>query len=214
MNDEQMQRAVRSWLSESDPAPPDARQAVRRAMARMPQVRQRGRWWPLPTFERTPKPPTTDHTSESQPTSIPATNGLSATVTGRTRSMFSPAKASIAGAVIFALGGLLLIAQPFGHQGSSFPGAATDTEPDPAAVTPPTEVSGHIECGPEVLSGTYESMSLPLTDDQTLLVGQTRGYAWQPTATMSDPRLEGTYLAYRERGGCLARLVHEPRLQR
>ena len=36
-------------------------------------------------------------------------------VTGRTRSMFSPAKAVIAGALVFGLVGVLLIAQPFGQ---------------------------------------------------------------------------------------------------
>ena len=41
---------------------------------------------------------------------------------------------------------------------------------------PPVEFSGHIECGPEVRSGTSDMAP-----------------AWQQPATMSDPRLEGTY---------------------
>ena len=42
--------------------------------------------------------------------------------------MFSPAKAITAGALVFALGGVLLIAQPFEQQGGRVPGAATDAE--------------------------------------------------------------------------------------
>jgi hypothetical protein len=42
--------------------------------------------------------------------------------------MFSPVKAITAGALVFALGGAFLIAQPFDQQGS-VPGAATDAEP-------------------------------------------------------------------------------------
>ena len=40
--------------------------------------------------------------------------------------MFSPVKAITAGALVFALGGMFLIAQPFGQQGATVPGAATD----------------------------------------------------------------------------------------
>ena len=47
----------------------------------------------------------------------------------RTQSMFSPAKAITAGALVFAIGGVLLIAQPFDQQGSTVPGAETDAEP-------------------------------------------------------------------------------------
>ena len=47
----------------------------------------------------------------------------------RISSMFSPVKAITAGALVFAIGGVLLIAQPFDQQGSSVPGAATDAEP-------------------------------------------------------------------------------------
>jgi len=43
--------------------------------------------------------------------------------------MFSPAKVITAGALVFAIGGVLLIAQPFDQQGGSVPGATTDTPP-------------------------------------------------------------------------------------
>lgn len=57
----------------------------------------------------------------------------------------------------------------------------------------PTEFSGHIECGPEVRTGTDERETLGEGDEQVLRL-TSRGWAWQPVATtMSDPRLEGTY---------------------
>ena len=49
MNDEQLLRNLGSWLKDSDAAHPDAERITAQAMSRVPQVRQRGRWWPLPT---------------------------------------------------------------------------------------------------------------------------------------------------------------------
>jgi hypothetical protein len=43
--------------------------------------------------------------------------------------MFSPVKAIIAGALAFALGGVLLIAQPFDQQGGAVPGAEMAEQP-------------------------------------------------------------------------------------
>ena len=58
---------------------------------------------------------------------------------------------------------------------------------------PPTEFSGHIECGPELSSGTDERQTLGVGDEQVIRV-TSRGWAWQPSVTtMSDPRLEGAY---------------------
>ncbi len=65
------------------------------------------------------------------------------------------------------------------------------------APRPPTEFSGHIECGPEVSHGTDRRESFETGDGQVVRV-TSRGWAWQPyQTTMSDPRLQGTYqLAY------------------
>jgi hypothetical protein len=60
-----------------------------------------------------------------------------------------------------------------------------------AAVSPPREFTGHIVCGPEVRTGTLESVAA--ADDSGSALSRTRGYAWETSATMSDPRLEGTY---------------------
>jgi hypothetical protein len=57
--------------------------------------------------------------------------------------MFSPAKTITAAALVFGIGGVLLIAQPFGREGSSVPGAATDAE-----VAAPVEFTGATSFGP------------------------------------------------------------------
>ena len=60
---------------------------------------------------------------------------------------------------------------------------------DPQA---PTEVTGTIQCGPSVRTGTSEPTIVPLADGE-MTVTRKRGDAWQNTATMSDSRLSGTY---------------------
>lgn len=187
MSDDTLTPAVREWLRRTAAMPPEAHRSANEVMARLPQVRQRSRWWPLPTYERTSALPTTDQRSESPLTAIPAANGRSATVTGRTQSMFSPSKALVAGALVFALGGVLLIAQPSERRAATTPGAASA---EPAArVTAPVEFTGLIECGPDARTGMTD-ITLSETDTS---VARSRGWAWQTPATMSDPRLEGTY---------------------
>jgi len=125
VNDDRLLREVASWLVEADPEPPDAKTSVRQAMASAAQVRQRGRRWPLTILDRTAGRPTANQATEHPPSAIPATNGHTPTVTGRTQFMFSPVKAITAGALVFAIGGVMLIAQPFDQQ-ASVPGAATE----------------------------------------------------------------------------------------
>ena len=138
MKDEQMQSLLDAWYRDRDEAPRDTDGGSLACHGRVPQTRQRSRWWPFPIFyRRTKTPPTTD-TAEYQPSPIPATDGHTPTVIGRTQSMLSPVKAITAGAIIFAIGGVMLVAQPFQQQGSP-PGAAT-----PAA---PVAVSGHATGG-------------------------------------------------------------------
>jgi len=128
MNDEQMQPLLEVWLRDRDAAPRDVNGGIARVVARVPQTRQRGRWWPLPVFGRKAQTPTATDTAEYQPMPMPTTNGHAPTVIGRTQTMFSPVKAITAGALVFAIGGALLIAQPFDQQGGSLPGAATDAD--------------------------------------------------------------------------------------
>jgi hypothetical protein len=92
--------------------------------------------------------------------------------------MFSPVKAINAGALIFALGGVLLIAQPFDQQGGSVPGAATDEER-----AAPVEVTATSSAGACPVGATTEVVGG---------VRQSRGGYCNPSYTWSDPRLDGT----------------------
>ena len=200
MNDDQMRREIGSWLEGTDPAPPDAHESVRRAMSRTPQVRQRSRWWPLPALDRSTSPPTTDQTTDLPPTSIPASNGHTPTVPGRIQSMLSPAKAVTAGALVFALGGVLLIAQPFDQQGGSVPGAEADDE-----TTPATLVTGEM--------GWASSCASPIVEIDGDVIRTWDRLCAPQTWTADDPRLSGeavstwntyTYLVDGERKSVLA----------
>jgi hypothetical protein len=94
--------------------------------------------------------------------------------------MFSPAKVITAGAFVFALGGVLLIAQPFDQQGGSVPGAkVTDESMSPAFVT-----------GRYIFSGTQTaSPEYSRSEDG---VEHVRGDSWEGiTVDSSDPRLTG-----------------------
>jgi hypothetical protein len=78
-------------------------------------------------------------------TSKPSARGPYGRVTGRTQVMFSPLKVTITAALVVALGGVFLIAQPFDRQEGSVPGAATDAEataPPGDAASPSGEMIG------------------------------------------------------------------------
>jgi hypothetical protein len=175
MNDERFGRTVTSWLRDEDPTPPDSLQSARQVAARLPLVRQQSRWWPLPLLRRTPAPTRAADTIEYQPSPVPASNGHTPTVIGRTTSMLSPVKAITAGALVFAIGGAFLIAQPFQQQGS-VPGAE-------AEAVAPTWVTGTIASAPSCSSGDLE------------LDGDVRRYTdvecSPQTWTSTDPRLSG-----------------------
>jgi hypothetical protein len=95
--------------------------------------------------------------------------------------MFSPVKAITAGALVFAIGGTLVIAQPFGQQGGVVPGAETE-----AGLMEPVEFTASFSPSSRVRTGTYE-----VVDGVT----QQRGDAWTPVIfNMSDPRLDGTLI--------------------
>jgi hypothetical protein len=106
--------------------------------------------------------------------------------------MFSPAKAVTAAALVFGLGGVLLVAQPFAQQ-TSAPGAATDGAPQP-----PTEFTGTWCIGPAVsLEGNGTSTTVVVGDE--LSVNRFRGGTWRNAVVMSDPRLQGdAYQTYEQ----------------
>lgn len=117
-------------------------------------------------------------------------------VTGRTRLMFSPAKAIVAGAFVFGLVGVLLIAQPFGQPDGDLRNAATDSAPQP-----PVEFSGQITCEPPSAdrAGPWAVVREGSTQILDGDLWQRRGHAVQQSATMSDPRLEGNHVVSEDR---------------
>lgn len=119
MNDERLGQEIADFYRETDIAPPDSHESAREVAARLPRVVQvkRRRWRPSWLIRA-------DH--ETSP--IPASNGQTPTVIGRTSAMISPAKAITAGAVVFAIGAMMLIAQPLNEQ-SIAPGAEVGAGP-------------------------------------------------------------------------------------
>ena len=89
--------------------------------------------------------------------------------------MLSPVKAITAGVIVVAVGGALLIAQPFQQQ-SSVPGAEADA-------VAPTWVTGNVQPAPSCSRGDLE------VDGD---VQRNRNLECSPqTWTSSDPRLTG-----------------------
>ena len=168
---------VREWMKGTDAESPDAQRSARQVMTRLPEVRQRSRWWPFPVRYRTPKTSRTTDTTAYQPSPIPAANGHTPTVIGRTQTMFSPAKAITSAALVFGIGGVLLIAQPFGQRAEVAPGAES------ADFVEPVKFTAVLTPGPEVQKPTCERIG-----GMTQCLGQ----AWTPYITeVSDPRLDG-----------------------
>jgi hypothetical protein len=176
MNDDRLTTALGSFYKGTALTPPDPERGLERVMTRVPQTRQRGPWWPLPSWGRASAMPSAITDPEHRSTPVPATNGYPTTITGRTQVMFSPVKAIITGAVVFALGGVFLITQPFDQQGGVVPGAATDT---PGESTP---VTGTSVCWLKT-AGTYQFASAPYSlTDHVLTCSE----------VASDPRVTGT----------------------
>ena len=201
MNDEQMQSLLEEEFRTLDTRPKDVESSTRRVMERKAHVHQRSRWWPFPVFYRRHDTPTATDTVQGPPNPIPASNGHTPTVIGRTTSMLSPVKAITAGALVFAIGGAFLIAQPF-QQAATVPGAeAPAVEPmwvtgnvQPASSCSPGDVeidgdvtrSRNVECSPQMwtssdtrLTGEVVrrwSQDVHRTDEGTFEVGMDAAY--------------------------------------
>jgi hypothetical protein len=173
-----MDPIVEAWLKGTSSTPYGTRTGLGRVMARIRRTHQRGRWWPLPSFPRGPEQHSTDRTAESHLGPATAADGHIPTVTGRTRTMFSPAKAIAAGAVVFALGGVMLINQPF-DQRSSAPGASIDAQAEG-----PVFLTGTLQLAPTCASSPRDDVPIA-----ALAVGAYRcgPQAWRT----DDPRLTG-----------------------
>ena len=203
MRDELEAPFLDEWLHDTEATPPDPSEGARRVASQLPHVRQAGRWLPFSLFGRQAQAPT--DTTEYQPSPIPASNGHTPTVIGRTTSMLSPVKAITAGAIVFAISGAFLIAQPFGQQ-SSVPGAATDSGP-----VPPVEFSGRwvysytIEDGDSGGTWAYvaEEMSDPRLAGRISLTGNSSVLANGATVWSSAYRIENEEGAWQEVPGML-----------
>ena len=124
----------------------------------------------------------------SRPT--PSAKGDPATITGRSHAMFSPVKAIVAGALVFALVGVLSIAQPFDQQGATVPAAPVASPSPSAPVAPegsPALPSATRVTGTEVVSDIVWG---PITTVDG--IRQMRGLTATSTDTMDDPRVSGT----------------------
>lgn len=120
---------LHDWLDGTVGQTPDPVTGTRQVMSQVGETSQVGRWLPFPVRQRRPGSTRTsaiDDTIEYQVSPIPATNGHTPIVIGRTSSMFSAVQAISVGALAVALGGVMLIVQPSGRQGGGAPGAEAE----------------------------------------------------------------------------------------
>jgi len=133
MNDERLDSTLGAFYKGTAKAPPDPEHGLREVITRLPRTRQRSRWWPLPTLGRRSAPDPRD--AEYQAVTQPLVADRFPIVTRRTYTMFSPITAITTAALVFALGGLLLVAQPFAQQEEGAPGVQLTAQTDAVAVT-------------------------------------------------------------------------------
>lgn len=155
MNDEQLLDEVGSWLKETDAAHPDTERITEQAMAQVPAVRQRGRWWPLPFLDR--------H-RELEP------------VPGSSSPLSSALKLVAAGIIVGLFGGFLLaglLVAPTGEQAD--PAGVTDP-PAPMTTDRLRAIAGTVEVEPGVLRVTHDSAKdLGSADGLSLVAGRDGG---------------------------------------
>lgn len=183
MTDPRLEPGLRAWLKDTEARPEDARRSTDKVMARVEEGGQRGRWWPLPVFDRTARTPTATDATAYQPSPVPATNGHAPIAIGRTKTMFSPARAIVAGAVVFALGGLFLVGRPFDQQQA----------PQPGAESAPVGIVAEVAVGPDVtyFTGTSQCTSERVGSTSVEGISQSQIHSTCAFAT-TDDRLNGT----------------------
>mgnify|MGYP001823749417 CR=1 FL=1 len=118
------------WFKGMDEAPPDARACARAVLARLPEVQQRGRRWPLPAFER--------------PAPIPTTNGRPP---ARGFTMLSALKFMVASVIVALFGGFLLAGILYTQPSDEMTPAVVTESPSP--VTTEELLSGMVTEGVE-----------------------------------------------------------------
>ena len=125
MNDEQMRPLLKAWFQARKAAPPDVPEGVARVVARVLETRQRGRWWPLPAFDR---PVSTLPGREPAPAPIPVTNGRTRP---RGSTMFSALKFITASVIVALFGGFLVAGVLTTPQGDEMAPAAVTASASP-----------------------------------------------------------------------------------
>ena len=149
MTEERLDPVVSGWLKSTDDPPPDPTGSVNLALGNVHRTRQYRRWWPLPFIERLTSPAVGVPSRELAPAAVPATNGHAPTLTGRTRTMFSPIKLMAGTAILALTGGLFLS------------GVLTTGPDDPVPAAPAERTDFIIVTGTSTLSGG----SSPAGDD-------------------------------------------------
>jgi hypothetical protein len=178
MNDKELEAVLREWTPHVPAGQIDRSRVVGAVVSRLGSTRRRRhRRWPFSWIRQNGTNRASERSLAQQPSPIPATNGHTPTVIGRTQIMFSPVKAITAGAIVFALGGVMLIAQPFDQQGN-VPGAATD---DPTMA-------------PSFFSGTFDmdSSTEPVSERREDGVVERTGESFTVSWDANDPRITGT----------------------
>lgn len=176
MSDKDMEAVLDEWTQDAPPGQLDRSRVVGDVVSQLGSTRRRRRRWWLQRLLSRKKPDESAATEKtpSEPSPIPAASGHTPTVLGRTSSMLSPVKAITAGALIFAVGGAFLIAQPLQQQGS-VPGAE-------AEAVAPAWVTANVQFGDCDFGETT------IEDGVT----QERGMnCWGQRWTSDDPRLDG-----------------------
>jgi hypothetical protein len=130
MTDEKYTPEVGAWLKGREVSPPDSGESARQVAARLPQVRQRRRWWPMKLFDRNAEPSTTTQAADRQPAPVTGSISNSTTAASGARSIFSAASFVVAAVVVALFGGYLVMSvmtQPPGD-GSPAAGGTLSTE--------------------------------------------------------------------------------------
>jgi hypothetical protein len=124
MSNEDVAPSLKAWFEDTDVGPDDVRRSASRVTAEARYIRQRGRWWPLPmTRNREGTSMGEQPALPLLPASVPAASGYPGSV--KTRPTFALGTRLVLGALVLALGGVLILAQPFGQEAPTVPGAAT-----------------------------------------------------------------------------------------
>jgi hypothetical protein len=176
MTDTEMDHVMRTWMEEPPAGQPDRSRVVGSVVSRLGSTRRRRRRrWPLSLNRARATTSQAPDSHDGQVDAISPVDSHVPSVTGRTRIMFSPAKASLVGALVFAIGGTLLVAQPF-QRDASVPGAET------TAVYQGALATGH-------RSFMSETDFVESTATSNGFVQ--RGRTTMASSEMSDPRLSG-----------------------